>query len=51
MRQSEMDKSLLMMGKVDGYRMQQSSLVKTNMASAGYWYSKYRWLAFKPMSC
>ena len=46
----KMDKLLQMMGKVEGYRVEQPVLVKTT-ASAEGWLLKYSVAGFKPMSC
>lgn len=46
----KMDKLLSMMGKVDGYRVEQPTLVKTT-ASAEGWLLKAPVAGFKPMSC
>ena len=46
----KMDKLLQMMGKVDGYRVEQASLVKTS-ANAEGWILKTPVAGFKPMSC
>ena len=45
-----MDKLLQMMGKVDGYRVEESALVKTT-ASAEGWQQMVPVAGFKPMSC
>jgi sigma-E factor negative regulatory protein RseB len=45
-----MDKLLQMMGKVDGYKVEQPALVKTT-ASAEGWILKAAVAGFKPMSC
>ena len=45
-----MDKLLQMMGKVEGYKVEQSALVKTT-ASAEGWTLKAPAAGFKPMSC
>jgi sigma-E factor negative regulatory protein RseB len=45
-----MDKLLQMMGKVDGYKVEQPALVKTS-ASAEGWILKAAVAGFKPMSC
>ena len=46
----KMDKLLQMMGKVDGYKVEQPVLVKTS-ASAEGWVLKAAVAGFKPMSC
>ena len=46
----KMDKLLQMMGKVDGYRVEESALVKTT-ASAEGWRQVAPVAGFKPMSC
>ena len=46
----KMDKLLQMMGKVDGYRVEESALVKTT-ASAEGWRQVVPVAGFKPMSC
>ena len=46
----KMDKLLQMMGKVDGYRVEESALVKTT-ASAEGWRQLAPVAGFKPMSC
>ena len=46
----KMDKLLQMMGKVDGLRVEQSTLVKTT-ANAEGWYLSTSVAGFKPMSC
>ena len=46
----KMDRLLQMMGKVDGYKVEQSALVKTT-ASAEGWTLKAPAAGFKPMSC
>ena len=46
----KMDKLLQMMGKVDGYRVEQPVLVKTTAAAEG-WLLKAPVAGFKPMSC
>ena len=46
----KMDKLLQMMGKVDGYRVEESALVKTT-ASAEGWRQALPVAGFKPMSC
>lgn len=46
----KMDKLLQMMGKVDGLRVEQPTLVKTT-ASAEGWYLPASVAGFKPMSC
>lgn len=46
----KMDKLLQMMGKVDGYKVEQPALVKTT-ASAEGWVLKAPVAGFKPMSC
>ena len=46
----KMDKLLQMMGKVDGYRVEESALVKTT-ASAEGWRLSAPVAGFKPMSC
>ena len=46
----KMDKLLQMMGKVDGYRVEQTVLVKTT-ASAEGWVLKAPVAGFKPLSC
>ncbi len=46
----KMDKLLQMMGKVDGYKVEQPVLVKTS-ASAEGWVLKTPAAGFKPMSC
>jgi len=46
----KMDKLLQMMGKVDGYRVEESALVKTT-ASAEGWRLATPVAGFKPMSC
>ena len=46
----KMDKLLQMMGKVDGYRVEESALVKTS-ASAEGWRQVVPVAGFKPMSC
>ncbi len=46
----KMDKLMQMMGKVDGYRAEQPSLVKTT-ANAQGWILKAPVAGFKPMSC
>jgi sigma-E factor negative regulatory protein RseB len=46
----KMDKLLHMMGRVDGYRVEQPVLVKTTAAAEG-WLLKAPVAGFKPMSC
>ena len=46
----KMDKLLHMMGKVDGYRVEQPVLVKTTAGAEG-WFLKAPVAGFKPMSC
>jgi sigma-E factor negative regulatory protein RseB len=46
----KMDKLLQMMGKVDGYRVEESALIKTS-ASAEGWRLSMPVAGFKPMSC
>ncbi len=46
----KMDKLLHMMGRVDGYRVEQSALVKTTAAAEG-WLLKAPVAGFKPMNC
>lgn len=46
----KMDKLLHMMGKVDGYRVEQPVLVKTTAGAEG-WFLKTPVAGFKPMSC
>lgn len=46
----KMDRLMQMMGKVDGYRIEQSTLVKTTAAAQG-WRLKLPVPGFKPVSC
>ena len=46
----KMDKLLHMMGKVDGYRVEQPVLIKTTAGAEG-WFLKTPVAGFKPMSC